>query len=203
MYKNKSTRQLVMLAIFSAIIVLLSYTPLGYIPINPLLRLTIIHVPVIIGAIVLGPAAGGFLGFVFGVTSLLKNTFEPTVVSFVFSPFYSGGNFGSIVICFIPRILIGVFAGLVFKAMCGSSKTRLIAPAVAGITGSLTNTFLVMSGIYLFFGSEYAAARGQVLGSIYSFVGAVVFANGIPEAIVAMILASAIAKPLIILNSRR
>ena len=68
--ENK-TRNLVLAAVFMAIIIIMAFTPFGYIPLG-FMNATIIHVPVIIGAIILGPKYGGFLGLVFGITSLWK-----------------------------------------------------------------------------------------------------------------------------------
>ncbi|HIY18963.1 MAG TPA: ECF transporter S component, partial [Candidatus Blautia avistercoris] len=99
-------------ALFMALIVLMAFTPfLGYIPLG-FTRATIIHVPVILGSLLLGPKKGALLGGVFGLTSFVNNTINPTVTSFVFTPFYTLGEFqggiGSLIICFIPRILTGV-----------------------------------------------------------------------------------------------
>ena len=106
------TKDMVTTAMFVAIILAMSFVPyLGYIPLG-FMNATIIHIPVIIGAILLGPARGAFLGGIFGLTSMINNTFNPNLTSFVFSPFYSlgnvHGNFKSLMICFVPRILIGV-----------------------------------------------------------------------------------------------
>ncbi len=85
--KTRTTKELVQLSLFVAIIVLMAVVPfLGYIPLG-FTRATIIHIPVIIGSIILGPKYGAFLGFIFGLTSLVNNTFNPTVTSFVFTPF--------------------------------------------------------------------------------------------------------------------
>ena len=85
------------------------------------LRPTTIHIPVILGSILLGWKKGAALGGLFGLTSLLVNTFTPNPTSFVFSPFYSlgeiGGNGWSLVICFVPRILVGVAPYFVYKGM--------------------------------------------------------------------------------------
>ena len=87
--KNPKTNDLVKLSFFVAIIVLLAVTPfLGYIPLG-FTRATIIHIPVIIGSIILGPLYGAFLGFVFGLNSLINNTLNTTVTSFVINKFYS------------------------------------------------------------------------------------------------------------------
>ena len=107
-----STMSMVQVAIFGAIICIMAFTPfLGYIPLG-FTRATIIHVPVIIASLLMGPKKGAALGFLFGLTSFINNTMNPTPTSFVFTPFYSigdvSGGLGSIIICFIPRILVGV-----------------------------------------------------------------------------------------------
>lgn len=112
--KNEKTYELVLTALFTAIIVIMAFTPLGYIPLV-VINATIIHIPVILGALFLGPKKGAFLGFVFGLTSFINNTFKAATASaFVFSPVvaygYVGvsGIFKSLYICFVPRILVGV-----------------------------------------------------------------------------------------------
>lgn len=89
---TSQVRGLVQAALFAALIILMAMVPfLGYIPLG-FTRATIIHIPVILGALVLGPKKGAFLGLIFGLTSLINNTMNPTVTSFVFSPFYSLGE---------------------------------------------------------------------------------------------------------------
>ncbi|MCM1267969.1 MAG: ECF transporter S component [Bacteroidales bacterium] len=112
--KNEKTYELVLTALFTAIIVIMAFTPLGYIPLV-VINATIIHIPVILGALFLGPKKGAFLGFVFGLTSLINNTINPATASaFVFSPVLAArmagaaGIFKSLYICFVPRILVGV-----------------------------------------------------------------------------------------------
>lgn len=118
MNKSKlSVRQMCVLALFLAIEIIMYLTPIGYLRINAL-SVTLMHVPVIILASTMGPAAGAFLGFVFGCTSVIGATMTP-ITSFVFSPFVTvggiSGNFFSLVIALVPRILLGVIAGYVFK----------------------------------------------------------------------------------------
>ena len=88
---TKKTQEMVKLALFAGIIVVLAMTPLGYLPLG-VLRPTTIHIPVILGSILLGWKKGAALGGLFGLTSLLVNTFTPNPTSFVFSPFYSLGD---------------------------------------------------------------------------------------------------------------
>ncbi len=118
--KNERTYELVLTALFTAIIVIMAFTPLGYIPLV-VINATVIHIPVILGALFLGPKKGAFLGFVFGLTSLINNTFKAATASaFVFSPVLAAnvigvsGVFKSLYICFVPRILVGVIPWFVY-----------------------------------------------------------------------------------------
>lgn len=118
--KNEKTYELVLTALFTAIIVIMAFTPLGYIPLVAI-NATIIHIPVILGALFLGPKKGAFLGFVFGLTSFINNTFKAVTASaFVFSPVLAAdvigisGVFKSLYICFVPRILVGVVPYFVY-----------------------------------------------------------------------------------------
>ena len=174
------TKDMVTTAMFVAIILAMSFVPyLGYIPLG-FMNATIIHIPVIIGAILLGPARGAFLGGIFGLTSMINNTFNPNLTSFVFSPFYSlgnvHGNFKSLMICFVPRILIGVVAYYVYTGIVklvkkkNSGKSSVAALAAAGAAGALTNTLLVMNGIYFLFGSSYANAKGIATDALYGVI---------------------------------
>lgn len=198
----KKTTSLVQMALFTAIIFIMALVPgLGYIPLG-VIRATIIHVPVMIGALILGPKKGAVLGGIFGLTSLINNTFTPTITSFVFSPFYSvgeiHGGLESLIICFLPRILIGIVAFYVYqlvrKILKKHKHSMSIALTLAGIAGSLTNTLLVMNLIYLLFGESYAAAKEITYEALYGTILTVIGTNGIPEAIAAAILVTAIGR---------
>ena len=203
----KTNKRILFLAQFSmllAIQIVVCFTPLGSIPIGPLVA-TLAGVPVIITAIMLGTKAGALMGFFTGLFRFLVATFAPTSpVAFVFTPFYSigdaKGNFWSLVISFVPRILIGVVAGVVFqalkKALKGRKSAKAISYAVSGILGSLTNTVLVLSGIYVFFGQAYAATLGMSYELLLGALSVTVATNGILEAVVCAVAASAVCYPL-------
>ena len=200
-----STRGLVQVALFAALIVALAFLPfVGYIPLG-FTKATTIHIPVILGSILLGPKKGAFLGGVFGLTSLINNTLYPTATSFVFSPFYSAGAFqggwASLVICFVPRILVGVTPWLVWRLLeprFGKSRTgRLVSLGLAGFAGALTNTLLVMNGIFLFFGDAWAAAQDKAGQFVYGLILGVIAVNGLPEALVAALLTAFVGSALL------
>ena len=190
--KNTRTLAMAQLALFSAIIVILTFTPfVGYIPLG-ITRATIIHIPVIIGSILLGPKKGAFLGFVFGLTSLLNNTINPTITSFTFTPFYAGGNLWSLVVCFVPRILVGVVPYFVYLGVKKLTHRETLPLMLSGLAGSMTNTVLVMGMIWLFFGNAYAQAKAVPVATLYQVILGVVGVNGVLEAIVAAILTAAV-----------
>ena len=202
--RNEKTLGLVQVALFTAIIFVLAMVPgLGYIPIG-VIRATTIHIPVIIGSLILGPKKGAILGGMFGLTSLINNTINPTVTSFVFSPVLAmemGGIKSAImsfIICFIPRILIGIVPYYVYagirKLMKKGNASMITALGGAGVAGSMTNTLLVMNFIYLLFGKQYALAKEIPYKALYGTILGIIGMNGVPEAIVAAVLVTAIGR---------
>lgn len=205
---NTQVKEMVQVALFAALIIIMAFTPfLGYIPLG-FTRATIIHIPVIIGALILGPRKGAILGFVFGLTSLINNTMNPTATSFVFSPFYSlgeiHGGIGSIIICFLPRILVGIIPYYVYRFMTKITEkwksSMIFSLGVCGVIGSLTNTLLVMNLIFVFFKDAYAMANGVASNAVYGFILSVIGINGVPEAIVAGVLVAFVGR--VLLKSR-
>lgn len=194
------TLGMVQVALFAALIIILAFTPfLGYIPLG-FTRATIIHIPVIIGSLMLGPKKGAFLGFVFGMTSFINNTMNPTATSFVFTPFFElgevHGGIGSVIICFVPRILVGVVPWYVYRGLERIFGKQMLSLAAAGIAGALTNTLLVMNLIYVFFRTAYAAANNVAEGTVYTFILSIIGMNGVPEAVVSAVLVSIICRVL-------
>ena len=194
------TLGMVQVALFAALIIILAFTPfLGYIPLG-FTRATIIHIPVIIGSLMLGPKKGAFLGFVFGMTSFINNTMNPTATSFVFTPFFElgevHGGIGSVIICFVPRILVGVVPWYVYRGLERISGKQMLSLAAAWIAGALTNTLLVMNLIYVFFRTAYAAANNVAEGAVYTFILSIIGMNGVPEAVVSAVLVSIICRVL-------
>ncbi|WP_087066204.1 ECF transporter S component [Intestinibacillus massiliensis] len=196
----RSTRKLVQLALLAAIIVVLANTPLGMIQL-PIIKATTIHIPVILGAILLGPLAGGILGGVFGICSLISNTTAPTLLSFAFSPFMSTtgipGMLKALWISIGCRILIGVVAGWLWRASTKIKMKDYVALPLVGFLGSMTNTILVMSSIYFLFAQQYAQAKDVALTAVFGLVMGTVTASGIPEAIAAAVLVGVIGKALL------
>ena len=177
--RNSKTNELVLTGLFTAIIIIMAFTPLGYIPLV-VINATIIHIPVILGSLFCGPKKGAFLGFVFGFTSCLKATIVGgTLSSFVFSPVLAAslvgtsGIFKSLFIAFVPRILVGVIPYFVYigiKKVLASEKKNLWGT----VLNVLMSAFLAF-GVYAFLGKMSESLSQAAALGIGIAVGAVVF----------------------------
>ena len=184
--KSFDTMTFSITSLLVAIIILMAFTPIGYLQLG-LIKATII----------LGPKIGGLLGLLFGFTSLISNTFMPVLLlSFAFSPFIpvpgtENGSILTLVVCFLPRILVGIVPYYVFtflqKITKGNLKFEAISLSIAGIVGAMINTLLVMHLIFFLFQDAYASVKEisvQFLdGAVLSVIGTI----GIPEALIAAV----------------
>jgi uncharacterized membrane protein len=190
MQKNKAYR-ISILAMFVAIIIIQNFVPLfGYIPLG-LLDLTTIHITVIIAAIILGPKDGALVGGAWGLITFIRAFTSPT------SPL-APLVFTNPVVSIVPRILIGLVAGWLFIWLQRKIK-RTPAMMLAALVGALVNTILVLGLIYLFYrtpavAQAYGTADVSRLGGLLLVV---VATNGIPEAILAAVVAPLICTPLL------
>lgn len=196
--KNKKIFKMAFLAMMSAVLVIMMFTPLGYIPLG-VLRITTMHIPVLITAMVLGKKEGMMMGALFGISSVIINTLQPTLTSFVFSPFISvgavNGNGYSLIIAVLPRILLGWSSGVIYERFASyiNDTGRIILSACVG---TLTNTLLVLGGIYLFFGPAYAAVRGIEYSALFTVLLTTILTNGILEILLAAVICLAAVKAL-------
>ena len=195
MRNKQRVLRLTLAAFFVAIEIVLAITPLGYIPIGAI-SITTLHIPVILGGVLMGPGFGAMVGFVFGMTSMIRATMTPTITSFCFSPFITvggvSGNFASIVIALGPRIFLGWFSGALYRQLRKKMKSAGAASISAGVN-TLLHTLLVMGLIWLFFGDAYTGAAGIAVGAVILMVMA---SNGIIEIILAMAVVPAVNRAL-------
>lgn len=198
--KKHDTKWLVSVALMAAIVVVLANTPLGLIPL-PITKATTVHIPVILGAILLGPTAGAILGGTFGICSMISNTMTPALTSFAFSPFLSttgiSGALKAIWVSVGCRILIGLVAGWLWLLLKRFKKNQIVWLAVTGFVGSMVNTISVMGSIYFLFAEQYAQAKEVAVSAVWGLIMGTVTVSGIPEAIIAALLVSVIGKALL------
>jgi uncharacterized membrane protein len=191
--KKFGTREMVSTAMLCAILLVMSFTPLGYLNIGPL-AISFNMIPVAIGAIALGPVGGLILGGVFGITSFLQclgigGTSPMGVILFEIDPFLA------FIQRFIPRLLAGLISGFVFKGI-----KKLINPTFAcfatGFSAALLNTVLFMSALVLLFGNtDYV--RGLIGGrNVILFICAFVGINAVVEMVACSLLVGVVGKVL-------
>lgn len=162
---QERTRKIVITGVLSAISVFLGITRLGFIPWITGASLTIMQVPVIIGAVLEGPVVGLAIGFIFGVFSLIQAAVAPTGPADVW--------FTNPLLSILPRLFIGPASWLVYRLL---ERWKIPALITAGAIGSLTNTVLVLSMIGLFGYLPWVALPAIIIG------------NGIPEAVASAVL---------------
>ena len=192
-HKKFGTREMVTTAMLGAILLIMSFTPLGYLNIGPL-AISFNMIPVAIGAIALGPVGGMILGGVFGITSFLQcmgigGTSAMGVILFEISPVLA------FVQRFFPRLLAGLTSGLIYQGVKKLSNATA-ACFVTGFSAALLNTLLFMSALVLLFGNT-AYIQGLIGGrNVIVFMCAFVGVNAVVEMIAASVIVGVVGKVL-------
>lgn len=190
-------RKLATLAMLVGILLVMGMTGIGFIPL-PVIKATTMHIPVILGAILLGPSCGAILGGVFGLCSIWANTTAPGILSFAFSPFMTTEGFVGVLkalwISLGCRILLGAVAGWLWQLLKKLKLPDLAALPIAATIATVFHTLAVMGSIYILLASQYAAAKNVAMEAVFGLVMGTVTASGIPEAIAAAFLITLIGK---------
>ena len=197
MNMSMKTLKMIQLALLIAIIALMAFTPIGFIR-TPGLEITLIGIPVVVGAVLLGPAGGAILGAAFGLCSFLQ--------CFGLSPFGAAllaiNPFWTFVVCLVPRTLMGWLSALIFKGLQKVDKTRFFSFLAACLGGALLNTILFMTALMLCFGqTEYILGKQGAM-NVFAFVIAFVGVNGLIEGIVCAVAGTAVSKALYVVLYR-
>lgn len=171
-----TVKKMTRIAMLGAIAAFMSLTPFGYIQIG-LVKITFMHIPVIIAAIMEGLTGGILVGFIFGISSLINSLSTP------FAPVFMNP-----MVSIFPRIMIGIFAAFVYR------KTKNV-PLTAAV-GTITNTVLVLTMIYVFTGAAFAKIIHVSVSTLGKVLAGIAINNGILEAVVAVIAITAIIKAL-------
>ena len=198
--KKMNVRYMATLAMLCAVLMAMGMTGIGFIPL-PVIKATTMHIPVILGAVLLGPKAGAIMGAVFGLCSVWANTTTPGVLSFAFSPFMTTegipGILKSLWIALGCRILFGWLAGLLWRFVKKFTQKDYLALPVTAAIATICHTALVMGSIYILLAQQYAEAKNVAFSAVFGLVMGTVTASGIPEAIAAAILVTIIGKALL------
>ena len=194
--KRTSLLKLTYTAVLTAIIFLLEITHIGYIPLLGIAEITVMVVPVAVGAVIAGPVGGAFLGFIFGLTSFIQ-CFKGSVFG---AAILSASLIGTVITCFVPHILMGLLCGLIYKLFTQLTKMKYLSCVITSVSAAVLNTVFFMTSLIICFGrSEYIISMMDTLGvkSLLSFAVAFVGINGIIEAIVSAIIGFFVASVLV------
>ncbi len=181
--RSTKTLKMVQVAILIAILLVMSYTPLGYLKVGAL-SISFLTIPVVLGAMLIGPGAGAVLGLVFGITSFAQcfgaDAFGAALLNI--------SLVGTFLTCVPTRLLMGFLAGLIFRGLHRVEKTKTISYFVGGLSGAVLNTIFFMGLlIFFFWDTNYIQQFNESLGSlgVWGFLLAFIGLNGIMEALVA------------------
>lgn len=178
--KKMSTRKLTVTGMMVAITMILAYTPLGIIPLQPV-SATITHIPTIIIAILEGPIVGAIIGLSFGVVSLIKAITQPAGI---LEPFFVNP-----LISILPRICIGLVAGYTYQWLRRMDKKGAVAAVISACLGSMTNTLGCMGMMYVLYVKALTAQMGTAAGPV---IGGIVVTYGVVEMIAAAVICTAV-----------
>ena len=190
--KKLNTKTMVQMALMIGIVIVMGFTPLGFIRIPPV-SITMLHLPVIVGSIVLGPLCGGILGFTFGCVSMWNAIVNPLPlpsISWMLSPFASGFPLQSFVLCFVPRIFLGIIPACLIKLFSHSKKPGRIAIGASAGISSIIHTCMFLGLINIFPQQEVSMPLADIIKTVISL-------NGTLEFTAAIVVAAAICKALI------
>ena len=194
--QSERIRKMVIAAMLSAIVMVLTFTPIGMIPLPPPLpSATTVHIPVLVAALVEGPVVGLIVGAVFGVCSFIRAWGSGMVGLTLF--------FRNPVISILPRLLVPLIAygawKLWSKFVKSNAWTDKLGAALAAVIGTIANTVMCLGLIALIYGSDLTVMLNEMISAGNAdaaymnnagqwLVGVVGVPNGIGECIVAAII---------------
>ena len=204
---NPKVIDLTLIALFIALIAILTFTPLGYLK-TPLFEITLMVLPVAVGSVVLDWKSGAILGAAFGLTSFMT-CFGIGMPSALGAFLLQENPWYTAIVCIVPRILCGMLPALIYKSMLKIDKKGLVSTTVACLSTALINTVLFLGGVWIFFAnaiseSDYGAFVVSAQGSfnVLTFFLAFASVNALIEAGVCLFAGTAIARALLIVKNK-
>lgn len=193
---NFTVKRMSTLALLIAVILVMSFTPLGYLQIGPL-SMSLLTIPVAIGAITMGPVDGMILGIVFGLTSLFNAMSGSSAMG---TAMFTINPFGCFVVCVVARALMGLCGGLVYQGLSKANSQRVkVNYAISGLMSAFFNTLFFMGSLCIFFyGSDYVQNLVSVLhvSNPIMFIIVLVGFQGVLEMVLCSIVSTAVSIPL-------
>ena len=185
--RKTKTLMLTQNAVLASIVVLMAFTPIGYLRIGAV-EMTFIMIPVAVGAITLGEKSGAFLGLVFGVSSFIQ--------CFGMSPFGAAllqiNPIFTFIMCIVPRVLMGYLCGVIYKLLAKAKKG--IAVIIASFSAPVINTILFIASLMILFGkTDFIMGMRAGTENLMAFLIAFVGLNGVMEIVTTTLIAPPVA----------
>ena len=196
MRNSGKVHQITRVAILVAIIFLLAFTPLGYLRVGPIAATTV-QMPVIVGAVLMGPSVGAVLGFFFGMTAVISVLIMPGAAAFA-TLAMTHSPFAYLLVCLGARILMGWLSGLLAAGLHRLSSRRfsLLGYGMTGLVGSAMNTVFYLGGLWALCAGVISQYYGIDLSGVGGFVMTAAVSLGAPEALVSCVVVAAVCKAL-------
>lgn len=191
--KKNDIRTLTRLALLVSIELVMKAVGLGSVPVGPL-YMSFLTLPIAVGAITMGPAAGAILGGVFGAVSFYDAV---TGASAMTGALFQVSPVNTFILCVGMRVLMGVCVGLIFNAVKNFDKPGTWSYLVSAMCAPALNTLFFMGYIVLaFYGCDYVQNLVSVKGAAnpLMFVVLLVGVQGVAEFLVSGILGGIVAR---------
>ncbi len=190
MKEQKLLLKMVQTAILLAVVLIMSFTPLGYLK-TAGLEISLLSIPVAIGAMLVHPIAGAILGAAFGVTSFFQcfglSLFGATLLNI--NPFYT------FIVCVPTRILMGYLTGVFFKGILKIDKSKTVCYFLGALVAPLLNTILFVGTLLVFFwNTDYIQSFNATGANVIVFFALFIGIQGLVEAGITCVAGGAVSK---------
>ncbi|MBR4914013.1 MAG: ECF transporter S component [Clostridiales bacterium] len=187
--RNSKTKTIALLGILTGLIILMAFTPVGYLRVG-VVSISFLMIPVAIGSLAKGPLAGAALGTVFGITSFIQ-----CFGMDAFGTYLASKNvFFTFIMCIVCRALAGLCAGFIYKLITKLTKNVVVRSSLTGLSAALFNTIFFVSALILLFGKTVVSEATGLSAELtfFALFGAIVGINAIFEAIASFIVTGAV-----------
>ncbi|MDR0904927.1 MAG: ECF transporter S component [Oscillospiraceae bacterium] len=193
-----SVGKIVRLAVLVAILLVMGFTPLGYLKVNPVMTITFNMIPVVIGAVILGPTGGAILGIVFGLTSFSQALTGADALGAAILNQSALSAVLLFVMCVAPRFLAGWLPAFFYRVLDKHipKRGRVISIALTSLCGSVLNTIFFVAAFIGFFGANELVTGAFGTTEVWTMITILITANAVVEAIVCTVVGGAIGQAL-------
>ena len=188
--RNEQIKKIAFAGIIIGLIIVMSFTPFGFITIASGASITLVHIPVLIGAMVLDKKYGAVLGLVFGVCSIIL----------AFMNVATNAPFTNPIVSILPRVAFGFLIVPLYNLLNKKINNNIVATAITMCLATFIHTIIVLVPMYIvwrtnfYFGvNDYTANYGDGTGiNLFALIFGILLANGLIEILLAGVIGTPI-----------